>query len=162
LYNTFMKILKAEKPKEIFFTKDGFAKMEKDFASLTQKRKEVVVRLQTAREMGDLSENGAYQAARFELSSVDRELGRLKYLLRWGVVGRTKNNGLVDFGSSVTLKNGDKKLIFTMVSSFEADPAKQKLSLDSPLGKAIAGKCAGDKVAVDTPSGKTSYTIIKV
>lgn len=157
-----MKILNTPRPDEIFFTKEGYSKMEKDFAALNQKRKEVLVRLQAAREMGDLSENGAYQGARFELSSIDRELGRLKYLLRWGVVKQSKNNGIVDFGSTVTLQKGDQRLTFTLVSSYESDPQKNKLSIDSPLGQALSGKRKGDRITVKTPSGETIYTVISL
>lgn len=82
-------------PKKIPFTKEGFEKNQKDYDLLLEKRKEILVRLQAAREMGDLSENGAYTAAKLELRSTDRELRRLKYLLRFGVVTEKTNNGVV-------------------------------------------------------------------
>lgn len=144
------------------FTKEGFEKNQKDYQVLLEKRKEILVRLQAAREMGDLSENGAYQAARFELGSTDRELRRLKYLLRFGVVTEKKDGGVVNFGSVVTLNNGKEKMTFLMVSGYESNPTQNKLSIDSPLGKAIFGKKAGEKTIITSPDGVTEYTILKL
>lgn len=149
-------------PKKIPFTKEGFEKNQKDYDLLLEKRKEILVRLQAAREMGDLSENGAYTAAKLELRSTDRELRRLKYLLRFGVVTEKTNNGVVDFGSVVSLDDGKEKMIFTMVSGYESNPTQNKLSIDSPLGKAILGKKAGNSVTLTMPEGITEYLICKI
>jgi transcription elongation factor GreA len=149
-------------PTKIPFTREAYEKMAKDLQELELKRKEILVRLQAAREMGDLSENGAYHGARFELSTTDRELRRLAYLLKNGEVGKTQNQNTVGFGCKVVLDNGSQKLEFTMVSKFESDPIKKKLSIQSPLGEAIVGKAKGEKVIVEAPGGKTSYTILDV
>lgn len=146
-------------PQKIQFTKEGYEKIQKDFSHLTEKRKEAVINLRTAREMGDLSENGAYKAARWELGGIDRQLRRLSYLLRMAKVYETNNNGFIDFGRKVTLFDGKSKLTFILVSSFESDPTQDKLSIESPIGKAIIGKRVGDMVRVTTPSGIITYTI---
>lgn len=134
--------------------------MAADFKNLTKKREGAVINLRTAREMGDLSENGAYKAARFELSSIDRELRRLTYLLRYGEVVETVNKNYIDFGSRVTLDDGKQQLAFTLVSSYESDPGKQKLSIYSPIGRGVMGKRKGDKVIVNAPAGQKTYTIV--
>lgn len=149
-------------PKRIPFTKEGYQKLEKDLEKLSQYRKEVLVRLQAAREMGDLSENGAYKAARFELSSTDRELRRIRFLLRFGDITEKKNVGVIDFGSKIEIDDGKGKMVFTLVSGYESDPGKERLSVSSPLGKALVGKHIGDKVIVNAPDGQTSYTIVNV
>lgn len=148
--------------REIPFTRQAYEKMGKDVQALTIKRKEILIRLQAAREMGDLSENGAYKAARFELGSTDGELLRLTYLLHVGVVCEHKNTGIVDFGSRVMIDDGVSKRSFTIVSGYESDPAKQKLSVNSPLGKALVGKRAGDKIVVNAPAGATCYMILSI
>lgn len=150
------------KPQKIQFTKSGYEKMEKNFSDLTEKRKSAVVQLRTTREMGDLSENGAYKAARFELTSIDRELRRLTYLLRMGEIVESKNLGLVDFGSKVTVKNENSSLTFTLVSGYESDPKQMRLSVYSPMGKAVLGKKAGEKAIVYAPQGEVVYTITKI
>ena len=154
--------MKTKTAKKIKFTKVGFEKMEKEFKTLTEERKHILVRLQTAREMGDLSENGAYTAARFELGNTDRRLRRLKYLLHFGKVVETKHEGIIDFASKVTLENEKQQLTFTLVNKYESDPKKQKLSVSSPFGKAVLGKKAGDKVSITAPAGTINYTVVKV
>jgi transcription elongation factor GreA len=149
--------------KKIQFTKAGFEKAQKDFDDLTEKRKTSVLKLQEARAHGDLSENGAYKAARFELSDVDRELRRLKYLLRFGeIVESTTNTSSVGFGSLVTIKNKTRGLTFTLVGPYESNPKSGSLSVASPVGRAVLGHKKGDKVTVFTPNGKTEYEIIKI
>lgn len=151
------------KPAAIPFTKAGFDELKTKLTTLTRKREEVIVRLQTAREMGDLSENAAYKAARFELGGIDRELRRVNYLLKVGVVEYLKpQNGLIGFGSLVTVKNAATEMTFMLVSGHESNPSEQKLSTDSPLGKSLLGKKAGDTITVSAPGGDTTYTIVKV
>lgn len=141
------------------FTKAGFDKMRADHNRLEKERAEILIRLQAAREMGDLSENGAYKAARFELSSTDRQLRKLKYLIQFGHVSNKKNSDKADFGSNITLKHGSELFKFMLVSSFESDPKKSKLSVESPIGKAVLYKKVGDVIEVSAPAGKISYVI---
>lgn len=146
----------------IFFTKVGFEKVQKDIEMLSLKRKDVLVRLQTAREMGDLSENGAYHGAKFELGSIDRQLRQLKYQAKYGVIKESSQSGIIDFGCTVVLDDGTEKQTYTIVSTFESDPMQQKLSGNSPVGKALMGKKSGDVVLVQTPIGQIKYTILSV
>ena len=150
------------KPKSIQFTQAGYDKNQKEFDKLTKNRKEILVRLQTAREMGDLSENGAYKYAKFELRNTDSRLRHLTHLLRFGVVIKTKNKQLVSFGVTVTLDNGNLKQKFQIVSGYESNPSENKLSLYSPIGKAIKNHKTGDQVNVETPGGKITYTITDI
>ena len=161
-YNGETMISKIAFPKMIQFTQTGYQKVKDDIAALTEKRVGAVVNLRTACEMGDLSENGAYKAARFELSAIDRELRRLNYLLRFGKVVTIQHTGSIAFGSQVSITDGNKTLQFMLVDGYESDPQQQKLSLKSPIGKAIFGKKVGDKIVVMAPSGLKNYTIISV
>jgi len=155
-------ISKIALPKTIQFTQAGYQKMKDDVVVLTEKRVGVVVNLRTAREMGDLSENGAYKAARFELSAIDRELRRLNFLLRFGEVVAIQYTGSIAFGSQVSITDGKKTLEFMLVDGYESDPQQKKLSLKSPIGKAVFGKKVGDRVVVTAPSGQKNYTIVSV
>lgn len=155
-------ISKIASPKKIQFTQAGYQKVKNDIDELTEKRVNAVINLRTAREMGDLSENGAYKAARFELSAIDRELRRLHYLLRFGEVVAIQHTGSIAFGSQVSVSDGEKILQFMLVDGYESDPQQKKLSLKSPIGKAVFGKKAGDRVMVMAPSGLKNYTIVSV
>jgi len=145
------------------FTAQAFEELKKKMEHFQMLRKEVVLRLQAAREMGDLSENAAYSGAKFELGRVNRELRQLHYLLKNGkVISKAPSDGTISFGSCVTLSTQQKDLRFQLVSQHESDPSKQKLSMESPIGKAILHKKAGDVVSVETPQGSVEYTIVSV
>jgi transcription elongation factor GreA len=150
------------KPARIPFTQVGYDKVFKDIESLNKERAEVLIRLQTAREMGDLSENGAYHAAKWELGGIDRELRKLTYLSRVAYVQENKSGQNVTFGSSVTIENEGKQVTYQLVNAYESNPAERKISIDSPLGSKIMGKTVGDSVKLSVPAGEITYRIVSV
>lgn len=152
-----------KQPPAIPFTQAAYDQMQQDFDRLTKTRKEVLVRLQAAREMGDLSENGAYTYAKLELGTVSRQLRELKYLLEYGKVTQASSNQTVGFGNTVTLKTSKgKEIVYTMVSIHESDLLAHKLSTESPLGAAIMNQPIGKVVTVVAPAGETKYEILKI
>lgn len=150
------------KQKKVLFTKEGYEKMQKDYQDLTVRRKDAVLQLKTAREMGDLSENGAYKAARFELTSIDRELRRLVFLLQIGEIAGPADKNEVDFGSHLVVSDGKNLLEFTLVGGYESNPSQKKLSVNSPIGQAVLGKRKGEKAVVNAPGGQTVYTVVSI
>ena len=145
------------------FTQEALDKIAADYKSLQKERVEIMERLKTAREMGDLSENGAYKYAKFELGSVSRQLRELKHLLDNGyVIKKNSSTGKVDFGSTVTVKQDTHTFTFLIVSAHESDLTKNKLSMDSPLGQALMGKTIGDKMTITAPIGEMTYTILDI
>ena len=145
------------------FTAEAYAKNQAEFDRLTELRKEVIERLRVAREMGDLSENGAYTAAKFELGTIGRQLRYLKHVLVNGFIAETHTTTKVaDFGKKITLNDGVSDLTFLLVSEHESNMAEKKLSLQSPIGQAVTGKKIGDAVAVITPRGTVSYTVVDI
>ncbi len=146
----------------IRFTREGYEKLKARRDELLAKREVVLVSLQRAREMGDLSENGAYTSARFELGNVDRELRRIEHNLKYGVVTETKGVDEVRFGNSVTLELDGKKYVYKLVGTEESDPKNGVLSLESPIGMALIGKKVGDKALVEMPDRRLEYKIIKI
>lgn len=143
------------------FTREAYEKMQSEAHRLQVELEEIKVRLQTAREMGDLSENGAYHAAKFELGTTIRRLKTLHTLLKTGVIVEKKeHNDVVEFGCTVTLQMGETKTSYMIVSTHESDPKEHKLSIESPLGQALLGKRVGEVVEVTTPMGNKKYTIL--
>jgi transcription elongation factor GreA len=151
-----------QKTDPIPLTQAYFNELEKECSRLTVALEETKIRLQIAREMGDLSENGAYTYAKFEISSINRQLGRINYLLQNGVVTKPKNTQSVGFGNTVTLKVGSKQLSYLMVSEHESDPMAKKLSLASPLGQLLQGKQKNDQITLQTEAGKVAYIITDI
>lgn len=144
------------------FTAQGLSQIKSEKEKLLVKRKPAVENLKIAREMGDLSENGAYKAARAELSSIDSRLRHLTRLISSAKIIQTSNNGVIQFGSTVDLSSGNKHFIYEIVGSFESDPSIGKISHLSPIGKMLIGKKAGDKITISTPNGLVSYQVIGV
>jgi transcription elongation factor GreA len=144
------------------FTLEAYQKLKDELVRLNKERKEVMIRLQVAREMGDLSENGAYIYAKFELGSLSRQLTDVRHLLKHGQVVQKSNGTTVDFGCTVTLSLKGKPITYLIVSMHESNLLEHKLSIESPLGSAILGKKVGEIVKVSTPKGESEYTILKI
>jgi len=145
------------------FTAAAYAQNQAEFERLTQQRVEVMERLKAAREMGDLSENGAYKYAKFELGDIGRRLRYLKHVLTHGYVAEAATSTqTVAFGRTVVLESDGVEYTFLLVSEHESDFAQQKLATSSPLGKAIMGKTVGEQVQVDTPRGPSNYKIMRI
>ena len=152
--------------KKIYLTKTGLEDLKKEFEELSKvKRPDVLARVSQARDLGDLSENAEYSAAREELSFIDGRIDELDELLRQAVLivdHKTKSGSAIELGSTVTLHIKGKKEEFTVVGEWEADPKERKLSHESPLGKALIGRKVGEKVEVEAPAGKVLYSIISI
>ncbi|OGD63580.1 hypothetical protein A2160_01765 [Candidatus Beckwithbacteria bacterium RBG_13_42_9] len=144
------------------FTPEGYENLKKEQAKLQHERPEVVEELQKARELGDLSENGRYKAARAQLSFLDGRLRHLERLIRFGKVIIENFEGKVCFGCKVVIDDGNGPKEFEMVGSYEANPAKNKLSVNSPIGQALMDKRKGETVKFTVPAGKVSYKIVDI
>ena len=146
----------------VYFTKSGFTKIKLELESLQKRRPGVVDELQRARELGDLSENGAYKAARHELSTIDRRIRRIERQLEKAQILIPKTDGTIGVGNTVILKSDNQEFTYEIVGDFEADPGKKKISSNSPLGKNLMGKKAGEKIKVETPTSSIKYIILSV
>ena len=154
-----------DKNKKIYLTKEGLAELKKENDELTnKKRPDVLARVTQARNMGDLSENAEYVAAREELTFIDGRIDELEIILKQAVIIRDVKsaNHAVKLGSTVTLNVNGKKEVFTVVGEWEADPENKKISHESPLGKVLLNKRVGDKVQVEAPAGKITYAVLSV
>ena len=153
--------------KKIYLTKEGLFDLKKEHEELSKnKRPDLVERVAQARNLGDLSENGEYIAAREELSFIDGRIEEIEEILKQVTLidGASKSGGkkIVQLGSVVILNRAGKKESFKLVGEWEADPMEKKISHESPLGKALLGRQIGEKIEVAAPAGKILYTIIDV
>src|SRR5579863_7034832 len=130
------------------FTKSGYEKLQQEYEELKAQRPAVIVDVQKARELGDLKENGYYQASKAKLRSIDSQLMRVSYTLKTAKIVDENVSEIVGIGSTVTLQNSEKEMTYQFVGDFEADPSERKLSLLSPIGKAVEGKKVGDEVEI--------------
>lgn len=149
-------------PKRIPFTKDGYQKILDEKAKLLAERPDAVEHLHKARDMGDLSENGYYHAAKGRLRGIDSRLRHLERLVRLGKIIPTATTGMVGFGSTVVVSDGKNTFEFTVVGGYESDPTKKTVSHISPIGKALMNHSVGDTITVLAPNGSKEYSIVSI
>jgi len=153
--------------KEVILTPDGYRRLEEELELLrTVRRKEVAERIKTAISFGDISENSEYDDAKQEQAFVEGRVLTLEKMLRnarvleEGEISTEK----VGIGSIVLLKDleYDEELEYTIVSSAEANPNENKISNESPVGRAIIGQPVGSIVEVTVPAGTLKYEILAI
>jgi transcription elongation factor GreA len=158
----------ANVAREALITQEGLEKLksEIDFLSTT-KRREVAARIKEAREFGDIAENSEYDDAKNEQALLEQRIAQLEERLRRANVVDRKQIDLEKVGVGVIVhvkdqKSGDSRK-FQIVGPTEANPAEQKLSHESPIGKALIGHKRGEIVTVDVPRGpKKKLKITKI
>ena len=153
--------------KEILLTAEGLKNIEDQLEYLkTEKRKEVAEKIKEALSFGDLSENAEYDAAKNEQAEVEEKITKLENILKNATLidEDAEATGIVSIGSKVKLydKEFDEEITYTIVGSTEANPAEYKISNESPVGRALLGKQAGDEVEVDAPQGTISLKVLEI
>ncbi|MFC4777247.1 transcription elongation factor GreA [Paenibacillus sp. GCM10023252] len=153
--------------KEIILTQEGLKKLEEELENLKSvKRREVAERIKVAIGYGDISENSEYEDAKNEQAFIEGRIITLEKMLR---NARIINNDEIDIdtvsiGSIVTVEDveyGDT-MEYAIVGTAESDPLKNKISNESPVGKAILGKKKGTIVEVNVPAGIIQYKIVDI
>ena len=154
--------------REIPITKEGLKKLQTDVEQLTTvKRREVAERIKEAREFGDITENSEYDDAKNEQALLEQRIAQLEERLRRSIVIDKKDidTGTVSVGVLVHVKDqkSGESQKFQIVGPAEANPTEQKLSNESPIGKALLGHKRGDVVTIDVPRGpKKKLKITKI
>ena len=128
------------------------------------KRKEILDALQSAKALGDLSENAEYHQAREDQGKTEDRINQIDYMLQSSIVIKKHKSSKVEIGTTVTVrKEGTKTdIAYSIVGAEEADMINNKISNKSPLGHALFGKAKGDVVSISTPKGLAKYTIIDI
>ena len=145
--------------KDVLLTPEGLDKLKAEIEYLsTEKRREVAERIKEAREFGDISENSEYDDAKNEQAMLEARIASLEDKLRSASVidPAELDKDVVRVGSLVSVKDegSGKSLKYTIVGSTEANPSENRLSNESPVGKALVGRKRNDTVKVTLPSGK--------
>jgi len=148
-------------------TRNGYNNLHKELENLKKVvRPQVIKAIEEARAHGDLSENAEYVAAKEQQSFVEKKIREIEQKLANSEIIDHLNpaNGKVGFGSTVTLENLNNggQVTYQIVGPDESDISSGKISITSPLGKALIGKEAEDEVTAHTPGGAKSYTILKI
>lgn len=149
---------------KILLTPEGLEGIKREYEELmTTRRKEIALRIQKARELGDLSENAEYDSAREEQAQIEGRIAELEETMkRAEVVKGDKCPTQIEVGCKVRVHLEDQDQEFHIVGAPEADPSSGKISHESPLGQALLGKKVGEKIEVDAPVGKLIYKILDI
>jgi len=153
--------------KEVILTPEGYKKLHEEIEYLSnEKRREVADRIRIAREFGDIAENAEYDDAKNEQALLEHRIAMLEERLRDAKVINKKDvaKDVVSVGSKVKLRDVTAKqtVEYHIVGSAEANPAKNKLSNESPVGKAIIGHKKGETGEVTAPRGSMKYKIREI
>jgi transcription elongation factor GreA len=149
-----------------YLTPEGAARLRAELEELKgPQREELARRLRSAIQMGDLSENADYHAAKEAQSFLEGRIQELEYLLKNATIVEERSGPVevVDVGTRVTVQEEDMDPeTYQLVGAKEADPRSGRISYESPIGSALMGHRVGDLVTVQTPGGEIRLKIIKV
>lgn len=154
--------------KETQITAEGLQKLEEELAQRKSViREEILERIKEARAQGDLSENSEYDQAKEDQGKNESRIVELEQMIKTAVIidtSASSKEGKVSLGCTVVLKDmeTEEEETYTLVGTTEADPFDNKISNESPVGKAVIGKKIGDVVVAVTPAGELSYKILEV
>lgn len=153
------------KKDECIMTAQGYLKLEEELNELkTVKRPQVIEAIKDARAQGDLSENADYDAARNDQAELEARIKELEYQIEHAKIIEDAKEGEVGLGSIVKISyiEDDEEEEYKIVGSLEADPFDNKISNESPIGKALIGKRVGDTVSIESPNGAYSVKILEI
>ncbi len=153
--------------KKNYLSKEGYEKLDKELRDLkTRGRKEIAEEISEARSKGDLSENAEYDAAKEAQGHLEKRIAELENTLATATIidDREIDSSKAYVLSTVTIlnKKSNKEMKYTLVSKDEADFKQGKISVDSPIGRAILGKEVGDVVNVKVPAGTLELELLNI
>lgn len=148
-----------------YLTPEGHAKLMAELEDLKgPRRTELSLRLRSAIQMGDLSENADYHKAKEDQGFLEGHIQEIEAILRNSVIiEKTQATGIVSIGSHVTIQEGDfDPETYHLVGPAEADPREGRISHESPIGSALMDKKVGEFVEAETPGGKIKFKVVKI
>ncbi len=149
-----------------YLTKEQYEKLKEELQRLkTEERSRLAERIKVAKEFGDLSENSEYSSALEEQKELERRILELEMLLKEAEIVKESTKGEeIKIGSRVTVEDlsTKSKVVYQIVTSGEADPLQNKITLESPIGKQLVGKKVGDVVEIILPKKTLKYKILSI
>ncbi|MBI2055419.1 MAG: transcription elongation factor GreA [Candidatus Sungbacteria bacterium] len=147
-----------------YLSPEGLEKLKRELEELKMvRRREIAARLETAKALGDLSENAEYQEAKEVQSLNELKIQELEEMLRdVAVIKKPIDSNTVQIGSTIEVDSSRGREVFTIVGSEEANPTSGKISNESPMGQTFLGAKVGDSVSIKAPGGNDSYKIRRI
>jgi transcription elongation factor GreA len=146
----------------IYMTQEGLDNLKNELKELVEvKKPENALRIKTARDLGDVSENAEYSIAREEQTKIDLRIAEIDNILKRAKIS-SANKDSISVGTKVKVHVEGSDEEFHIVGEPEADPLANKISHESPLGTLMVGKKVGDTFELDIPTGKITYRILEI
>jgi len=147
-----------------YLTPQGLQQLKNELARLERGLPALIQEVMRTKENGDLSENFEYQDAKHTLRNTHGRIASLTAKINGALIITKSANtsGMVEIGSTVVLETNGKRVTYEILGSQESDPAHGRISDRSPLGALLLGRIVGDEIALTTPSGSRTYTIVKI
>jgi transcription elongation factor GreA len=148
--------------KPVLLTKEGLDKLQIELDELrTVRRPEIAERIKYAKDFGDITENAEYEDAKNEQGMLEGRILTLEMMVRNAVIiEQAEVGGVVQVGSTVEVKDEDGTVAFTIVGPAEVDVTSGRISMESPVGKALLGRRIGDRVEVQSPGGTRQLQVV--
>jgi len=144
----------------VLVTAEGLRKLKHDLEEARARRKEAGGRMKEAAQPGDIEDNPEFEQAKEEVASLDNRIYELEEAIGRAQIIQEHHGGVAEPGSTIEVEDEDGSVeTWHLVGPMETDPASGRISVDSPVGRAVLGKRKGDKVTVNAPSGVIELTV---
>jgi transcription elongation factor GreA len=144
----------------VLVTAEGLQKLKHDLEEARARRKEAAERMKDAAQPGDIEDNPEFEQAKEEVASLDRQIYELEEMIGRAQIIEEHHGAVAEPGSTVEVEDADGTIeTWHLVGAVEADPASGRMSVESPVGRAVLGKRKGDRITVNAPSGVIQLTV---
>ena len=147
----------------VLLTSEGLEKLKRDLEDARARRREAAERRKEAAQPGDIEDNPEFEQAKEEVAALDGRIYELEEMIGRAQIIEEHHGGIAEPGSTIEVEDRDGAVeTWHLVGAVESDPASGRISVESPVGRALLGKRKGDKVSVNVPSGTMEFKVRKV
>lgn len=144
----------------VLLTAGGLEKLKQDLEQTQARRIEAFERMKEAAQPGDIEDNPELEQAKEEVARLNERIYELEEMIGRAQIIEGRNSGVVEPGSTIEVEDDQgERVVYHLVGAVEADPSSGRISVESPVGRALVGKQAGDSVTVEVPAGTVELTI---
>ena len=144
----------------VLLTAGGLEKLKQDLEQTQARRIEAFERMKEAAQPGDIEDNPELEQAKEEVARLNERIYELEEMIGRAQIIEGRNSGVVEPGSTIEVEDDQgERVVYHLVGAVEADPSTGRISVESPVGRALVGKQAGDSVTVEVPAGTVELTI---
>ena len=152
--------LQVDLSEPVLVTAEGLPKLKHDLEDARARRKEAGERMKEAAQPGDIEDNPEFEQAKEEVASLDNKIYELEEMIGRAQIIEGKPSSTARPGSTIDVLDEDGEILtYHLVGAVEADPASGRISVESPVGRALVGKRQGDRISVSVPAGTVQLTV---